>query len=381
MLAAMLGSELVPEDRNFSCFSGYLKIEREEFKVRLYGVKYEQSNLILKDAGIAVEPALERLLAGHQEMIKIRLAQSSSLSSFLNELKDIIKRAMCDNSIATSEFKSLPPPAYYTRLIEDIDTIGWQHVIEMSQDLRTIELQTQDTSGRKHTIRIICDATYPLQAPVCTVDAPEDFDLVWDPKKSTLQSILTQFEDFLMKFQEFWYILDDLDKKCCILEPQHPSRASGRRRLAIAKHVSIQIEVNPLQPRSICEINLFGNENTTMPLREKWSDKMFQWNEELTVRKNLQKILSITFPSPKTTKTEEFAIECGICYCYRLELLGGEKTIIPDRLCDNANCSRPFHEKCLFEWLKALPSARQSFNTVFGDCPYCRETIGAKFVF
>ena len=34
-------------------------------------------------------------------------------------------------------------------------------------------------------------------------------------------------------------------------------------------------------------------------------------------------------------------------------------------------------EEFLFQWLRALPTSRQSFNTIFGDCPYC-EKVGMK---
>jgi E3 ubiquitin-protein ligase FANCL len=158
--------------------------------------------------------------------------------------------------------------------------------------------------------------------------------------------------------------------------------------------VSIQIEVDPARPAAMCELTFFGNDAAIAPLRERWSSSLFQWDDALPVRENLALVLGVSFPSPSERTMDEFAIECGICYSYRLELDAvadsssstanaskePPRTVIPDRLCENQNCSRPFHEKCLFDWLKALPTARQSFHTVFGECPYCRETISAKFM-
>ena len=73
-------------------------------------------------------------------------------------------------------------------------------------------------------------------------------------------------------------------------------------------------------------------------------------------------------------RAEEFATECGVCYAYDLE---GE---IPDRVCDEPRCGRAFHHGCLYEWMRGLPSVRQSFGTLFGECPYCGTamTIRAK---
>ena len=50
----------------------------------------------------------------------------------------------------------------------------------------------------------------------------------------------------------------------------------------------------------------------------------------------------------------------------------------PDVNCDNANCGKPFHRRCLVEWLNADTSTRQSFNTLFGACPYCSAPITVK---
>ena len=40
---------------------------------------------------------------------------------------------------------------------------------------------------------------------------------------------------------------------------------------------------------------------------------------------------------------QDFSVECGICYSYRL---GDE---IPDQACDDPRCGQPFHHSCLYE--------------------------------
>ncbi|TWW78489.1 E3 ubiquitin-protein ligase FANCL [Takifugu flavidus] len=67
-----------------------------------------------------------------------------------------------------------------------------------------------------------------------------------------------------------------------------------------------------------------------------------------------------------------FSTECGICYSYRLE------DSIPDQVCNDPRCGQPFHQACLYEWLRGLPSSRQSFSVIFGDCPYCSKPITVK---
>lgn len=95
-------------------------------------------------------------------------------------------------------------------------------------------------------------------------------------------------------------------------------------------------------------------------------------SERLPVKQNLETVFGIELPSPATSKREDFADECAICYAYRFN------GSIPDRACENLHCAKPFHRECLFEWLRSLPTARQAFDSVFGQCPYCSEPISCK---
>ena len=69
-------------------------------------------------------------------------------------------------------------------------------------------------------------------------------------------------------------------------------------------------------------------------------------------------------------EAEEYSVECAICYSYELD------GAVPDVVCDS--CSKPFHKACLTEWLRALPTTQQSFNRLFGECPYCGHSIACE---
>ena len=86
----------------------------------------------------------------------------------------------------------------------------------------------------------------------------------------------------------------------------------------------------------------------------------------------METILQTTFPNSKTSTKEEFQLECGICYSYRLE------TAVPENICDNSKCNKVFHSVCLTEWLRSIPTTRQSFDVLFGACPYCSTPISIK---
>ncbi|CAH0516286.1 unnamed protein product [Peronospora belbahrii] len=370
----------VPEDSERSSYRGYVRVNDNEFIVRVSNVKYEAhtGRIMLNDAQFDVERSLAVHLKPHNGTLKLRLAQASSLEGFAVELEELVA-IYCRNHINSQA--ELPSDKYYARMMAELDVMGWNHLFQLSDDLRSLELETKDKAGRTHTIRMIL----PLQY---------DQGLTINPE--------FMFRYFLDRFQGFWDVLDALDAATCVLEPHSPDRATGRRRLALERYASVQFEVDPAHPTAMLEgLSFFGNEASVKVLRERWSSAPSQWDEAKSLQKNLENILKVTFPSPQITKPDQFAVECGICYLYRLEdeedeknqelkqgsgiALVQQKTMpqqgsrIPDRLCENAKCNRPFHAKCLFDWLRALPTSRQSFHTVFGECPYCREAITAKF--
>ena len=87
-------------------------------------------------------------------------------------------------------------------------------------------------------------------------------------------------------------------------------------------------------------------------------------------RDNLQRILQIALPSKRDALGDEgMAIECGICYTFL------HQQAVPEVTCESAACARCFHTACLVNWLQALPTTRHSYQTLFGQCPYCQTGL------
>uniref|UniRef100_A0A9L0T8E0 FA complementation group L n=1 Tax=Equus caballus TaxID=9796 RepID=A0A9L0T8E0_HORSE len=93
---------------------------------------------------------------------------------------------------------------------------------------------------------------------------------------------------------------------------------------------------------------------------------------ENSLLQNLRDVLEIDFPARAILEKSDFSRDCGICYAYQLD------GAIPDQVCDNSQCGQPFHQICLYEWLRGLLTSRQSFNIIFGECPYCSKPITLK---
>ncbi len=146
-----------------------------------------------------------------------------------------------------------------------------------------------------------------------------------------------------------------------------------------------------------------------------------------SLRRNLEACLGLALPCPRrsggagdtegggeqdTADQDEddrggFRAPCAICYAYRLPTptldpssssggAGGgggvgtssgggrgvdhaqDASLIPEIVCTNTRCNRSYHGPCLSEWLRGLPTATRSFNTLFGHCPYCFVPISVS---
>uniref|UniRef100_A0A3Q1BP46 RING-type domain-containing protein n=1 Tax=Amphiprion ocellaris TaxID=80972 RepID=A0A3Q1BP46_AMPOC len=263
------------------------------------------------------------------------------------------------------ECRSIPPPQYYSQLISEMETLGWDKLLFIDTQFRTLRLKAEDSSARQHILTIKLKSKHPAEAPECSADLPVPLALTWTAQ-STLEQIHSQFLLCLQSLAEFWDVLDEIDTKTWILEPEKPSRSDTMRRIAIGNNVSIKVEVDPRHPKMLPECCLLGAEHGGSCL---WSAGR---NPDSSVLHNLRDVLEIEFPSPATHEKSDFNVECGICYSYRLE------AAIPDQVCNDPHCGQPFHQACLYEWLRALPTSRQSFSIVFGECPYCSKPITVK---
>uniref|UniRef100_A0A8C4QKQ0 FA complementation group L n=1 Tax=Eptatretus burgeri TaxID=7764 RepID=A0A8C4QKQ0_EPTBU len=331
---------LLPQDRGRTCYDGFITIKERDFRIRVEIPLDRQ----LKNARIYCDWILQQLVQDYQKLIKQRLQQSDNLTDFLIEFKRILNCSVRTNE----ELSSPPPPSYYSQLIRDIVDLGWDKISFVDEELRNINLRLHDACGREHV-----------------------FALKINPQGS-LESVLAQASAAMDALTAFWDEMDEIDKSTWVLEPERPTRGDTIRRLALGNNASLHMEVDPRHPRMFPECRLLGPEPVVTPLKNKLNAKMYEWEPQLSILQNLKSILGIEFPSPTSHSKSDFSLECGICYMYRLD------SSLPDQVCDDPRCGQPYHQACLYEWFRSLPSCHQSFNVVFGECPYCNKPISVK---
>ncbi|XP_062144727.1 uncharacterized protein LOC133852069 isoform X4 [Alnus glutinosa] len=229
-------------------------------------------------------------------------------------------------------------------------------------------------------MEIQLDIAYPKSPPSVSADLPYIFDLQWSIN-SRLKDVVQQFRKHLEKLQEFWSILDDIDKSLCVVDPKQPSRSMSHRQIKIRNDCFIVLSINANNPRSLPECRFMGSGPFVDSLRKLWQRNSRKWAKDKPYLENLTCLLETQLPRPTDGQTNNQQVECGICYAQCLPVddeLGAKSGSGTDYTCDNSTCSKAFHSVCLGDWLRSITTTRQSFNVLFGNCPYCSEPVAVK---
>lgn len=358
--------QMIGQNLNKTVYRGYLIYSCIEYCVELCNISTE-STYPLENANLCVPHELKMKWKDCIDMIQLRMKHSRSVSEFIAELQNVIDKLQTGKI----EESSMRDGEYYERMMRELEHIGWDSIVDINDTLDVIQFVVQDEKQRRHELSLWISERYPMECPVLSnYYLPSEFKVDWKDGYE-LKDIIAQFKIALSGYQLFWDAMDELDQDTWILEPEIPYRDCKTRRIAIGKHCSVFVELNAKDPSRLQEIRFMGSDSQVQPLRASMAQRMDRWNVQDSLAQNLEYVLQIQFPKPQTSNKDEFTMDCGICYCYRL------KEVAPDRVCENQKCSKPYHNECLLEWLRSLPMSNQSFNTIFGTCSYCQEHIHA----
>ncbi|GIY57127.1 hypothetical protein CDAR_466731 [Caerostris darwini] len=352
--------QIMPLNYSGSEVGGYLNAMDEEFYIHLT----VQDKSSPKKVHLKGCERLYQVLKPVLNTLEQHLNQIDTIKDMLYEIQNALEQQIR----LSGPSKFIDQHTEYNILFEQLQNCGWDKVNFISPDFHELHLKAIDESEREHILKIWIPDKFPNEGPKYDCDLPQEFQYRWLPD-DTLLMMFTVFQETLAMYSQFWDIMDELDKNTWILEPEIPSRKDCRRQIALASGISLLIVVNPLIPTSVPVCHYLGPERVVEPVRAKFNKNIHLWSEFDSVLTNLKQVLELEFPSPSTSKKEEFCIECGICYSYLL----GEA--IPEMTCDNPKCNQSFHHACLYEYIRMLPDVRSSFNKLFGECPYCCKPL------
>nr|XP_039258662.1 E3 ubiquitin-protein ligase FANCL-like isoform X1 [Styela clava] len=349
---------LFPSNCNETHYHGFIEANGVEYYIELMFTKPFQN------ARVKCEYKLQQRLKDYSDDIKNSLKKSKTPQEFAKLLQNLLCRV-------TEPLKEVLSVEYTTTLVKHIEDVGWSAIKDVNNDFTRITLSARDVAGREHEL-VLHPSDFPKQCPEVTSDLPYPFRPQWGGIFSSLKSIYQQFIEVLLIYQRFWDEVEELQQKCWILEPDKPSYRVKDYRIYFGASSSILITIDPVHPENIPECRFMGAEASFMPIRQKFMKNIQDWNGTLSILQNLKNILQIDFPRKSKNQAFDVTLQCGICYEYKLV------NNIPDQACNEPRCGQLFHKVCLVEWIQSVPGAKQSFQTLFGECPYCNNSITVK---
>ncbi|RLN18648.1 uncharacterized protein C2845_PM02G03810 [Panicum miliaceum] len=281
-----------------------------------------------------------------------------------------------------------PPPrrsaAFYSSVFAQIEEIGWERVVSATGDdgVSCLTFRVVDEKGRIHLLEITLPMGYPASPPSIAAEVPYLPKIQWS-KSSRLKDVICQFQEHLKMLQEFWSTMDEIDKVLWVVDATKPTYAMSHRLLALGDNCYILLHVDPRKPSSLPECRFLGPDGKLVRLIMNWRKNRKRWDTKKKFHENLAGVLDFALPAPpsvSSVKDDEQA-ECGICYAKHLPVddeLGAHSGCATDYTCENPSCSRAFHSVCLRDWLRSITTTRQSFDVLFGNCPYCSDPVAVK---
>jgi hypothetical protein len=88
-------------------------------------------------------------------------------------------------------------------ITHQIDEIGWDHFVSISEDFRILKLSIQDDKSRLHSIDLNLPPDYPLSPPVVSLSAPFVVKLDWN-SSLTLQYVLDTIQTSLLRYSPYF---------------------------------------------------------------------------------------------------------------------------------------------------------------------------------
>jgi len=306
------------------------------------------------------------LLQGSQEELDALYKVSDTIPKFMSSLKRMFDQLVLDNPGLKGGVSSLGDVNQSCQVLSQLETVGWENVGLVSPDLAQIELKYKDERDKSHILRLSIPPNYPANLPTVSANLPDDWEA---PSTSSILSIYSTWVEAVQSYIPAWEALKELDRNCWVLDPDPPTFSHLFRRLVLATSVSLHVTVDASNPAAVPVLRFLGADALISPLRQSLSENLELWDESDPLLMNLERVLGVELPCPAHSSRDEWSVECGICYSYRLD------DRLPNKTCDDTRCCQPFHDTCLFEWLRTLPNARSTLNTVFGECPYCSRPI------
>ncbi|XP_071442041.1 E3 ubiquitin-protein ligase FANCL [Hetaerina americana] len=371
---------LIPQNKTFSTFDGYIVAGGEDYHVYI-----DLPNPPSVRGMVFFCPLnLRWFLDSCKSDLKEWESSGISLFEFLVRLQNLIavgiqhgKLERCGGSLCLDNL--VEKIHFYSKIIKEVENSQWKEEISIegssSGEFNEIQLRLnkKDAFDRVHTATVKFDST--TSNPIIRADLPSQVEMTVS-KGMTASQFYETFVEAVDKLQDFWNVMDDIDADCWVIDPEQPKRKDTYRRIIIETNVSLYLNIDPFDPHKRPDVTFIGSERTVMPFRNSLQENLENWDSMgISIVHSLAKLLGLE-ELPRKITCEGGNMEgveqgeCSICLCLRLD--DGQ---LPSEVCNNPFCALPFHATCLFLWLQSFPTSHQNFNRLYGECPNCNLAI------
>ncbi|KAF9932100.1 hypothetical protein FBU30_008914 [Linnemannia zychae] len=202
-----------------------------------------KSILSSKIGSISGSEELKEILSGQEFQLQQKMEEAKDMASFLVELVDALEVILSNRNSKGDQEKSL---RYWTHVMEQLDSLGWERITHVNQDLSQIQIELCDASQRRHLITARFPWSYPtMPLTIAPLEIPEFGDdqlaaqhglnnsNVSLKYEGELNAAVRRAELQLEVFQAFWDVMQDFDKNTWVIDPEKPTRADKMRRCAL----------------------------------------------------------------------------------------------------------------------------------------------------
>ncbi|KAI8984661.1 WD-repeat region-domain-containing protein [Mycotypha africana] len=366
---------IIPVDDVQKVYKGFISINNVEYEIKVQ--LGDEGTLTGEKKFLELLEQQQQRGSTIQDVITKKLRHATDIMLFLTDLQELLEAPPTSVTQPLQSQQQQHSFRYdhdrFVYIYNELLNVGYDQVHEISEDMTNITFKINDTQGRAHFVKVILPLTYPLSKPkvVCNLPVPIEHN-------RTITEIIQQHRVIIDRYQKLFDCLDDLDQHMRILEPENPTRSDNWRRIALGHHCSMEVDLssNLETPLSVKpRVRFLGSMNRVKDLKAQWA--LYKWDKDRPMSENLLEAFQMVSNTENNNVHEDYTnigdIECGICYSYKLN-----QKDTPDIICANESCNRGFHYQCLYEWVRSNPSTTQSFNILFGKCPYCNEPIHVK---
>ncbi|XP_014664781.1 PREDICTED: E3 ubiquitin-protein ligase FANCL-like isoform X4 [Priapulus caudatus] len=268
---------LIPFNNNKTIYRGYLNVQQQSLE--FYIEVHLRTPGVLQGASLSCSWKMKHLLADCLNTVNRRLQESNSLAEFAIELQNILETQVGKQSPSKLVCQ---PPEYYSRLLNEIEIVGWDRLIYIDSDFKELHLMVKDDRGREHILKILISPQYPKVSPEFKADLPLQFEVHWKTSTS-LNDVVEQFTAELSSHQDLWIMLDEIDSNAWVIDPENPSPSCSTRRLVLGNNASLQVLLDPKHPRALPECIFMGAEYVVGKFRDSFRSGAEKWTSRSSV--------------------------------------------------------------------------------------------------